>query len=252
MAAQATEYQEKLKQEEKEKEEKTHFDGLDEEAMVQISQTHAGKHMLKLEPLNLAQTKSKIVEDQIENNELLQTLSKAGLTDDQIQYLSQMTDSSEAPDINLLNQLNSLAGETTEAGAQAKTATSASAGADQATNQDEMKQYAENIAIAADEINNENTIPTADEAVQLKSSTKDKLSITEEVQLDTKQKEELTQGANQAVGVEADPLKTTAETNQLASSSKEQAIKDQFEHDKKQALDEGYSEDQAIQYATQE
>lgn len=32
----------------------------------------------------------------------------------------------------------------------------------------------------------------------------------------------------------------------------DQAGKDQFEHDKKQALDEGYSEDQAIQYAQQE
>lgn len=79
-----------------------------------------------------------------------------------------MTDSNEAPDVNLLNQINQIA----NGGTVVPDASNMSS--------DEMKQYSENIAIAADEINNENLLPTADEAVQLKSSTKDKLSILEE------------------------------------------------------------------------
>lgn len=201
VAEDAAKYQNQLNEAQKEKEEKTHFDGLDEEAMVQLGQKNIGKS--KQKPLHLAQTKSKsnTDEDQIENNELLQTLSKAGLTDDQIQYLSQMTNSNEAPDINLLNQLNQLAGESTDAAATTSTATDAT------SNNDDMKQYNENIAIAADEIINENSLPTSDEAVQLKSSTKHKLSISEEVPLDIKQKEDLIQSAtsaNQAVGIDSE------------------------------------------------
>jgi len=76
-----------------------------------------------------------------------------------------MTNSNEAPDANLLNQLNTIV------------AGGDTSGVDVATmNPDEMKAFSENIAIAADEINNENSpVPTSDEAVQLKSSLKDKI-----------------------------------------------------------------------------
>lgn len=85
-----------------------------------------------------------------------------------------MTNSNEAPDVNLLNQLNSLAGgeATSSAAPVAKSNVDLSN-----MSSEEMKQYSENIAIAADEINNENAPPTADEAVQLKTSSKDKISI---------------------------------------------------------------------------
>lgn len=70
-----------------------------------------------------------------------------------------MTNSNEAPDINLLNQLKSLANENQVPAGKVDVSNMSS---------EEMKQYSENIAIAADEINNENNespIPTADEAV---------------------------------------------------------------------------------------
>lgn len=53
MAAEAAEYQKQIKQAEKEKEEKTHFDGLDEEAMVQL-------HSRNVPRSNLIQLKSEI------------------------------------------------------------------------------------------------------------------------------------------------------------------------------------------------
>jgi hypothetical protein len=89
-----------------------------------------------------------------------------------------MTNSNEAPDINLLNQLNSIANGNGAAPVDLSNMSS-----------EEMKQYSENIAIAADDINNENQLPTADEAVQLKASTKDRLSIQEEIPTEIENKE---------------------------------------------------------------
>jgi hypothetical protein len=104
-----------------------------------------------------------------------------------------MTNSNEAPDVNLLNQLQSIASQ--GQGADPKVDVSNMSA-------EEMKQYSENIAIAADEINNENNndspVPNADEAVQLKSSTKDKISIQEEIPVDIESKEELIKAAKGA------------------------------------------------------
>lgn len=63
----ADDFQKQIEEKAKDKKEETHFDDLDEEAMVQIDQKHPNSEMIK--PLNLAQTSSK--EDQLENNELL-------------------------------------------------------------------------------------------------------------------------------------------------------------------------------------
>jgi hypothetical protein len=155
-----------------------------------------------------------------------------------------MTNSNEAPDVNLLNQLQSIASQ--GQGADPKVDVSNMSA-------EEMKQYSENIAIAADEINNENNndspVPNADEAVQLKSSTKDKLSIQEEIPVDIESKEELikaAKGANQAAveGAEATPAtKLEVNAKQLATDTMEHEGNKQFDVDKKSALEEGYSED---------
>jgi hypothetical protein len=72
--------------------------------MVQLDD----KSDINLQPVSLAQSNSKSI---LDNTELIQNLGKSGLTDDQIAYLKDMTNSNAAPDTELLNQLNAIAQE---------------------------------------------------------------------------------------------------------------------------------------------
>ena len=205
VADQAKDYNDKLLQEQKDREEAKHFSGLDEEAMIQLYDDISPK-----------------------NTELLQTLSKAGLTDDQIQFLTQMTESGEAPDQNLLNQLEAIAG-----GAEIPAAAAQDLASLPSASPDDMKEVSESVAKAAEKITNENAVQEesevpleSDDNIQLKSSTRESASIDEAIkeQVQKKHKKGLT---------------TLEETKQ-------------FEKDKQSALEEGYTEDQAQQYALQE
>lgn len=166
VALEANEYQTKILNDQKEKEEAKHFNGLDEEAMVQLKAQHPKDTNI------LAQISNK----QIENNELIQTLSKAGLTDEQIQFLTSMSDSNEAPDINLLKQLDAIAGSDSTSAQDINNLVSTA-----------TTEVSENVAQAAEAVNNENNQevelppPEGDEHVQLKSSTREKLSIDEAI-----------------------------------------------------------------------
>lgn len=72
-----------------------------------------------------------------------------------------MNDSGEAPDINLLNQLNAIAGGSSKEDLGNM-------------NTEDMKQFSESVAKAADQINTESEVEVpleSDDNVQLKSST---------------------------------------------------------------------------------
>ena len=93
---------------------------------------------------------------------------------------------------------------------------------------EEMKQYSENIAIAADEINNENNedglIPTADEAIQLKSQTKDKLLIQEEIPNDLENKQMIMKSAESANQAAVDGSKSKKKNKYTGKQIVEGAI----------------------------
>ena len=109
------------------------------------------------------------------NTQLIQSLSKAGLSEEQIQYLSAMTNSNETPDIALLNQLNTLA----SAGDQDKDPSQ--------MNSEEMKQFSESIAQAADVVTNENTEDTV--SLMIKEKTGNRQVVDDQVDIQTKENE---------------------------------------------------------------
>jgi hypothetical protein len=82
VSAEAADYQNKIKEQEKAEQDAHAYDNMDEEAMVQLSAKHDA-------PVALAQTKS---------NGWLANLEKLGLSSEQREYLEAMTDAND-PDI---------------------------------------------------------------------------------------------------------------------------------------------------------
>ena len=157
-----------------------------------------------------------------------------------------MTNSNETPDIALLNQLNTLA----SAGDKDKDPSQ--------MNSEEMKQFSESIAQAADVVTNENADDHRDDDVSLmiKEKTGNRQVVDDQIDIQTKENEIIkAEAANSAAtgdngNKQAMPDKKEMAPKQLESAIKQEQFKSQFDIDKQSALDEGYTEDQAEQYAT--